>query len=102
MSQPPSGSRAPYIIICSGRIAASATNDPVQKLKAISDCATALVSHLAVVHGDQLTFEDTQPISDLQHEIMDGLHEFSKDDAEEKVRDMVRLLYRLENKFEAL
>lgn len=100
MSQPPAGSRAPYIIICSGRIAAAATDDPVQKLKAASDCATALVCHLAIVHGDDLTSTDTQPISDLQHFMMDNLLTLKKDEAEVKVKEMIGLLYQLEDKFQ--
>lgn len=68
MSSPPtSGSRAPYIIICNGRIEAAVAQNGFQAIRAASNCAAALVTY----YGDRLTYEDTRPISKLQHEMMD-------------------------------
>jgi hypothetical protein len=68
MSQlPPSGSRAPYIIICNGRIELGTAANQFQKLRAASSCAAALVTY----YGNRIGLADTLPISELQHEMMD-------------------------------
>lgn len=68
MSSPPtSGSRAPYIIICNGRIESALAPNGYQMIRAASNCATALVAY----YGERLTYADTKPISELQHEMMD-------------------------------
>lgn len=64
---PPSGSRVPYIIICAGRIEAALAPNGFQTIRAASNCAASLVTY----YGDRLTYEDTKPISKLQHEMMD-------------------------------
>ena len=68
MSQvPPTGSRAPYIIICNGRIELGTSINQFERLRAASRCAAALATY----YGDRVTLADTLPISDLQHEMMD-------------------------------
>lgn len=92
-------SEAPYIIICSGRIdrlvAASQTKEALQ-IKAASDAARNLV----VFYRDQVTIDDTGPISDLQHEMMDNFGKWSKVDTDAKIDEMFALLDALEQKFE--
>lgn len=64
---PPSGSRAPYIIICAGRIDVALSRSGFEMIRAASRCAADLVSY----YGDRLTDADTKAISDLQHDMMD-------------------------------
>lgn len=101
---PPSGSRAPYIIICAGRIEAALAPNGFQVIRAASNCAAALVTY----YGERLTHEDTQPISKLQHEMMDLVsgraiartHQQSLS-ADEMVDQMFALLDALEDKMES-
>lgn len=75
-------------------------NTAAKKVCAASRCAADLVKHLAEVHKSKLKFKDTQAISDLQHEMMDGMLKYSKSNAEAKCKEMFTLLYGLESKFE--
>lgn len=89
----PSG--ANYIIICSSRIAVSAATSPLQKIKAVSDGAAQLASHVeATYEGKQ---PDLQAISDLQHYLMDHMHEMTPEESEAKVEEMVELMDALED-----
>lgn len=97
---PPVGSKAPYIIICQGRTEVLDENTASKKICAASRCASELVQHMALVHKNKLTFEDTKPISDLQHEMMDDLKKYTKREATEKCEEMFTLLYALEDKFQ--
>ncbi len=95
----PPASTSTYIIICSGRIAVQATKSSAQKIKAASDCAAQVVSHLELTHGSEITPADTKPTSDLQHEMMDNMLTWDKPTVEAKVKSMFYLLYQLEKKF---
>jgi hypothetical protein len=99
---PPPASTASYIIICSGRIAVQATKDPLQKIKAASDCASQVVSFIELTHGSQVTPADTLPVSNLQHEMMNKMLEWNKEEIEAKCKSMFYLLYQLEKKFPPL
>lgn len=90
------GSRAPYIIICNGRINLLEAKGSGGKIQAASGAASALVTY----YGDQLSSEDTKPISDLQHEMMDNMGKWTKAEAKAKVAEMFALLDALEEKFE--
>lgn len=98
---PPSGSRAPYIIICAGRIEAALAPNGFQVIRAASNCAAALVTY----YGDRLTYEDTKPISKLQHDMMDLVigrtREHSLGAASEMVDEMFALLDALEQKMKS-
>jgi hypothetical protein len=61
-------SKAPYIIICSGEINLAAARDALGRMQAASNCAAALVTY----YGEKLTLADTQPISELQHDMGRG------------------------------
>lgn len=93
----PVGSRAPYIIICQGRIGVLNAKTDGDKLQAASDCAAALVSY----YGEKLTLEQTEPISDLQHSMMDNFDSWTKDDANLAVASMFVLLDDLEDEIES-
>lgn len=97
MSNGTGQSKAPYIIICSGEIdvlAAGSQSVSVLKVKAASDAARNLVSY----YGDRLTAEDTQPISHLQHTMMEALPSVKKAAAEMMVSEMFDLLHALEDR----
>lgn len=90
-------SEAPYIIICSGRIdQLAAEGKTASQIKAASDAARNLV----VYFGERVTIDDTKPISDLQHEMMDNFTTWSKDEVTAKVNEMFGLLDALEQKFD--
>lgn len=93
MSNGTGPSRAPYIIICSGEIDTIIATTPALKIQAASNAAKALTSF----YGDKLTAADTQPISDLQHKMMDSLPKVKKADADAMVAEMFALLHELED-----
>lgn len=93
-------SQANYIIICRGRIAYAAANTTVDKVKALSDVATELVCHIDTMNPGELGDADTQPISDLQHFLMDNLGSITPQQVEVKSVEMFALLDALEDRFE--
>jgi hypothetical protein len=105
MSQlPPSGSRAPYIIICQGRIEIGTATGPLQRIVASSRCAAALVTY----YGNRIGLVDTLPISELQHEMMDLINgraiartRQQPKSADEMVDEMFAQLDALEKKMES-
>lgn len=92
---PDGGSRAPYIIICNGRIDIGVAKNGFEMIRAASRAATDLVSY----YGDKLTASDTLPISDLQHQMMDIVNARAVNySASEMVDEMFALLDALEQK----
>lgn len=99
-----STSRAPYIIICQGRIEVALTKNGFEMILAASRTAVNLVTY----YGDRLTDTDTYPISKLQHEMMDLVsgntiartHAQPKS-AAEMVDEMFALLDALEQKMKS-
>lgn len=75
------------------------TEDSVEKIVQASRAATALVSHIELVHGEAFTEADAQPISDLQHYLMDNMLTMKKDEAEAKITELFTLLDALEDKY---
>ncbi len=95
-------SLANYVIICKSKIDVEAAKTTVEKIAAVSRGATDLVCHIQLINGGQLTEEDCKPISDLQHNMMETMHDMTKAEAEEKIKTMFGLLYQLEKKFPPL
>lgn len=98
----PEGSRAPYIIICNGRIDLRTARDPLGRIAAASRCATDLVKY----YGERLTYEDTAAISNLQHAMMELIEgktlartRQQPNHPDEMVDEMFVLLDALEQKF---
>lgn len=89
------GSRAPYVIICNGRIDLLTAQTPRDRVKAASHAARDLVMY----YGDSLTEKDTAPISTLQHAMMDALEANETRKAEEMVDEMFTLLDGLEKSY---
>lgn len=98
MSDPFPASGANYVIICSGRIAAQGAADPIQMIIAASNCAAQMSAHCESHFGASPA--DMKEVSVLQHELMETMHELKKDEAEMKCKEMFRLLYKLEKKFQ--
>lgn len=97
MSNGTGQSKAPYIILCGGRIHVLNSKDHKDKLQAASDAAVGLTSY----YGKRVTAEQSTPISDLQHQMMDNFDVWSKTEAEQAVTDMFALLDALEEEMEA-
>lgn len=95
---PPPTSAAPYIIICSRRTQASGTKDPIGKIIAASRCAAELCAFIEA--NNTIQPGDFAAVSAFQHEMMDNMHSWSKDEAVAKVEEMFALLDDLEDKFE--
>lgn len=92
------GSRAPYIIICNGRIDVALAKSGFEMIQAASRTATALVSY----YGDKVGDADTRPISELQHAMMDLVNARpSMHLSGEMVDEMFALLDALEDKMES-
>lgn len=92
-------SQANYIIICEWRTRAD-TDDKETQIIAASSCAARLVSHIDVMHPGKLTKAHTQPISDLQHYLMDNKRKLTKAQVKAKVAEMFEMLDALEKEFE--
>lgn len=92
-------SLANYIIICDMDIRIMNADRPSDKLAAASTGAKELVTHIESRHPE-LTQADVQAISDLQHEFMDNMHTWKKEEAEAKIDLMRELVRALEDKFE--
>jgi hypothetical protein len=92
----PPDSGAPYIIICSTRIAVAATSDSKDKLNAVSKGASELASYYSMRLRSTLDNAKLLPISTLQHEIMDDIG-MSKSEAEVKCEQMLALMDQLEH-----
>lgn len=92
------GSRAPYIIICQGRIDLLVAKNGMERILAASRAAAALVTY----YGDKLTDQDTFPISGLQHDMMEEMDGGLKGErADMMVDEMFALLDALEDKMES-
>jgi hypothetical protein len=89
-------SKAPYIIICGGRIDVLNAKTKEDKLQAASSAAVRLVTYF----GNKLNAIQTAPISNLQHQIMENLSTWNRSRAEQGVTDMFALLDALENEME--
>jgi len=90
-------SKAPYIIICNGRIEVLAAKTPAEQLVAASRAAMRLTSFY-----DQkgwLDYEDSKPISDLQHRMMDLMNVKEKGDVQGMVTEMFEKLDALEKEY---
>lgn len=92
-------SKAPYIILCGGRIELlAAKNNPAEQIAAASRAAAALSSFYDL--KGWLTVEDSQPISSLQHKMMDAMADgINKYDAHGMAEEMIQLLEDLEQKY---
>lgn len=99
MSVPP-GSRAPYIIICSGRTAEMGAGSIAERIIAASNCAAQLCAFLETNHGSEVEPDDFREVSDLQHYLMDNMDKLKPQEATAKIKEMFKLLYELEHKFE--
>jgi len=88
-----------YVIICKGRIDFATGKDTAAKIRALSDAATNLVSHIELTHAGELTETDIKPISDLQHELMDQAANMTKTQIKAHGVMMFGLLDALEDRF---
>lgn len=94
-------SKAPYIILCGGRIdALAAQNDPAKVIAAASTAAVRLTTFYDL--KGWLTLEDSEPISELQHSMMTLLQQGKLKPAEatRMAGDMFTLLSNLEKRYE--
>lgn len=104
MSTPEGGSRAPYIIICNGRIDLAAAKNGTEAIQAASSAAMRLTSY----YGDKVSRADTYAISKLQHEMMElltgnapaGTHANGFRSASEMADEMFAQLDKLEKQHE--
>lgn len=93
-------SLAEYIIICDGRIDVAISSNGFHRIRAASRTATELVKF----YGDRITEADAQPLSTLQHEMMDlveGKASKHAVSADEMVDQMFGLLEALEDKIKS-
>lgn len=91
-------SKAPYIILCSGRTAALATNDPANKICYTSECAAAFMSHLEITRPGEVTDEEYEQVSELQHAMMGVVTTEKKREADEMCQHMFGLLNGIEQR----
>lgn len=96
-------SKAPYIIICNGRIATLASESLVGRIIAVSQAAADVITFYDLAIGRRLLVEDVKPISDLQHELMcymDNRFGYTTD-IQQKVSKLFELLDELEEKYKS-
>jgi len=89
-----------YVIICKGKIDFATGKDVPAKIRALSDAAANLTSHIEITRPGKLTEADIKPISDLQHELMNHAQTITKDRIEIYGVEMFTMLDALEDKFE--
>lgn len=94
---PPPTSAAPYIIICSIRTELLAAKDSVEKIVIVNRGAAQLCSFMELAY--EAKPEDFVDVSALQHELMDGMMTLSKDEVDDLCKQMVKLFYILEKKY---
>lgn len=102
---PPPQSAAPYIIICSGRMAVANAKSPEEKAVAVSLCAGQLCSYMGIRYRSSLDPADMHNISMLQHELMDyldGKISLTKSQVDAKVEELIVAFYVLEQKYVAV
>lgn len=92
-------SLADYVIICDGRIDVAISSNGFHRIRAASRTATELLKF----YGDRVTDADAQPISNLQHEMMDLVEgkPSKRISADDMVDQMFGLLEALEDKMKA-
>jgi len=86
-------SKAPYIIICDGRIDVLNAAKKQDKLQAASSAAKNLTSY----YGERCTLAQTAPISDLQHQMMNNFDSWNNHEVNNAVTQMFMLLDELED-----
>lgn len=96
--EPPPVSGSPYIIICSSRTELLAAKSSAEKIVAVNRGAAQLCSFMETQYSATPT--DFLEISNLQHELMDGLEIMDKDTVDAKCKEMVGLFYQLERKYD--
>lgn len=97
MSGPPPVSSSSYIIICSIRTELLAAKDAVEKIVIVNRGAGWLCSFMELNY--EAKAEDFITISNLQHELMDGIVTLSKEEVDAKCKQMVKLFYQLEKQY---
>lgn len=98
MSEPVSGS--PYIIICSIETEVAAAENRKKAVVAVSHGAAQLVSWMQ--SNNRFVLTDAQPISILQHQLMDwvkGETELSHAQVDQKIAALITEFRALEDKY---
>ena len=93
-------STANYVIICNGRIDYATATDQGAKIRALSQAAVNLLSHIEVTQPHALSEADTKPISDLQHFLMDNAATITDERLSLCATEMFNYLDALEDKTE--
>lgn len=91
-------SLANYVIICDAEIGVLSTDNVPEKIRFASNGAKDVVTFLEL-SASGVTDADTKPVSDIQHDLMDGIHTMKKEEAEAKIQELFTALRVLEKKF---
>lgn len=98
----PPDSGAPYIIICSAKIAIAQAADEAEKIKAASDGVVQLASFMQMFYK-HFNLADCLPLATLQHELMDhvrGDAPLTPGQVETKIKAVIKEMYVLEKKYQ--
>ena len=88
-----------YIIICNGRITAAASANPLQqRIVAMSGCIANFAGFLRVAYGEGVD-ETIQPLSSIQHYMMEHLGDMTKAEAEAKFQEAIKAMSALEGAY---
>jgi hypothetical protein len=94
-------SKAPYIIICNGRIQVMLTSSDrhLEKIGYASRAATELVTYYGITIGKRLDPVDVKPLSDHQHWLMANMFSLTIDEVDYHIQKLFTKLDALEAKY---
>lgn len=99
MPKPRNHNPSVYIILCGGRINVLKATDAQSVIAAASDCAVQAVSLLEVLHPGEMTVEQAEAVTALQHYMMDNMS-MGMAEAQAKAEDLFTLVDQLADQFE--
>jgi hypothetical protein len=98
MSNGTGQSKAPYIIICAGQTGVRSVDNPSHKITYASECAADFMKHMEITRPGQVSDEDFETVSDLQHAMMNVVASATLAEAEKLCKDMFTLLRGIEDR----
>ena len=96
----PPTSTAPYIIICSGRIAVAATNTPrEQRVASAALCAARFAAFMEGTCGEDVK-DEIAILAEIQHYLMEHLHDMDNEATDLKIAELFAAMNAIETEYQ--
>ena len=96
----PPTSTAPYIIICSGRIAVASTNSPrEQRVVSAAACAAQFAAFMEGKYGDAIK-DEMATLAEIQHYLMEHIHDMNNEAADLKIAELFAAMNAIETEYQ--